>query len=146
MKHRILILAALALATLPVCLTPSCTSDPQFKERAGQASKAALADVFKAVSKTAFDEMTANGDQPDPGHAAAEGLWTELLWKAGKNLIGAGFVQHQVSAWSGQQLPQTAQEAAKQFAKAAPASLTDQKQIVATIAAAISQAALAVPK
>ena len=142
MKTRLLLLSAVALlAVLPGCSTD--TGDPR-KDRIGRVTNALLADVAKSVGKAAFDELTSLGDNPNPGHSAAQGLWTDGLAKASVSLINSNTLSDLVTAWSGHEMPATADAVSAAFSAAAPATLADQKTLISTIAGAISKAAFSV--
>lgn len=135
MKYIAIIIAALLI---PACQTD--TGNPT-KDRNARVTNATLAIVGRAVENFAFNsfmnmaEDGINGKKIDFGSSASVGLATTA-----KTLVNEKDVQSVIDAWSGNQLPAIAKQAATQFAVANPQTPADRVAVANTISVALSNA------
>ncbi len=130
---RILFLAIAALLT-------GCAGTT----RTGRVTNAVLLHVGRLGGRVAIStaaeiaKQKAAGLDLDFAHAASQGLWINM-----GDIVTAGDVRRVVTAYTGGEAPTLGPALAKEFHEAAPGSTAERQAVVASMAQAISDAALA---
>lgn len=139
MKSLFAIIAIIAITAL----LSSCATDTGdvTKDRRDRVTNAILSAVGKAVASAAVSTLTnaatqqMNGSKVDLAQAASQGLWTNV-----GSIANSDSLEKVINAWSGGAIKPIAAVAAQKFNEAHPVTPEDKKQVVATIANAITKA------